>query len=176
MKNTTAYYVTQYMTGMITSMLNMRLGELIQQADPPFMGASSSYGSYFLAKTKNAFMLSAGCKIDGIEKAMKTVLQEVERARRFGFTATEYERTRANYMQVVESAYKERDKRRNGSFVSEYVNNFLDGEPIPGLESEYTLMKQLSLQIPITAINQMVAQLVADNNQVVLLGGPEKRD
>lgn len=174
MKNTTAYYVTQYMTGMITSMLNMRLGELIQQADPPFMGASSSYGSYFLAKTKNAFMLSAGCKIDGIEKAMKTVLQEVERARRFGFTATEYERTRANYMQVVESAYKERDKRRNGSFVSEYVNNFLDGEPIPGLESEYTLMKQLSLQIPITAINQMVAQLVADNNQVVLLGGPEK--
>lgn len=121
-------------------------------------------------------MLSAGCKIDGIEKAMKTVLQEVERARRFGFTATEYERTRANYMQVVESAYKERDKRRNGSFVSEYVNNFLDGEPIPGLESEYTLMKQLSLQIPITAINQMVAQLVADNNQVVLLGGPEKRD
>lgn len=174
MKNTAAYYVTQYMTGMITGMLNARLGELIQQAEPPFTGASASYGGYFLTKTKNAFTLGGSCRIEGIEKAMKAVLMEVERARRFGFTATEYERARADYMQAVESAYNERDKRKSGSFVTEYVNNFLDGEPIPGLEFEYALMKQLSSQIPVEAINQMAAQLITPNNQVVLLGGPEK--
>lgn len=43
---------------------------------------------------------------------MKTILEEAERARRFGFTETEYERARANYMQAMESAYNEREKTK----------------------------------------------------------------
>lgn len=174
MKNTAAYYATRYMASMVTGMLNVRLRELLQQPDPPFTGASASYGSYYLAKTKDAFMLSAGCQTGGIRRAMQTVLQEVERARRFGFTDSEYRRTRANYLQAMESAYNERDKRKNGTLVAEYVAHFLDGEPIPGLELEYSLVQQLAAQIPLLAINQMVTQLVTDRNQVVLLGGPEQ--
>ena len=105
---------------------------------------------------------------------MKTVLEEAERARRFGFTATEYERARANYMQGVESAYNEREKTKSGSYVNEYVNNFLDKEPIPGIEFEYMLTKQMAPNIPVEAINKMMQQLITDNNQVVLLAGPEK--
>ena len=74
---------------------------------------------------------------------MKTVLEEAERARRFGFTASEYERARANYLQAVESAYNEREKTKSGSYVNEYVNNFLEKEPIPGIEVEYTLVNKL---------------------------------
>ena len=91
-------------------MLNSRLAEIRQQANPPFTGASAGYDDFFVAKTKNAFGVDASSKIDGIELAMKTILEETERARRFGFTATEYDRARANYLQAVESAYNEREK------------------------------------------------------------------
>ncbi|MDD3036805.1 pitrilysin family protein [Bacteroides sp.] len=173
-KNTINYYATQYMLNMAITMLNNRLGELIQTAEPPFTSASAGFGGYFLAKTKDAFTLSGSSKLDGIELAMKTVLQEAERARRFGFTATEYERARANYLQAIESAYNERDKRKSGSFTDEYVSSFLDNEPIPGLEYECAIMKQLAPQVSVEVINQLMGQLLTDNNQVVLMAGPEK--
>ena len=162
------------MLSMAMTMLNNRLNELRQTANPPFTNASAGYGEFFLAKTKEAFSLDARSKVDGIDLAMKTVLEEAERARRFGFTATEYERARANYMQGVESAYNEREKTKSGSYVNEYVNNFLDKEPIPGIEFEYMLTKQMAPNIPVEAINKMMQQLITDNNQVVLLAGPEK--
>ncbi|WP_077155072.1 M16 family metallopeptidase [Bacteroides bouchesdurhonensis] len=173
-KNTVNYYATQYMLNMAITMLNNRLAELIQTAEPPFTSANAGYGNFFLAKTKEAFTLSGSSKLDGIELAMKTVLQEAERARRFGFTATEYERARANYLQAIETAYNERDKRKSGGFVDEYVNSFLDNEPIPGLEAECAIIKQLAPQITVEYINQIMGQLLTDNNQVVMMAGPEK--
>ncbi len=134
-------------------MLNNRLNELRQTANPPFTSAGAEYGEYFLAKTKEAFS-SASSKIDGIDLATKTILEEAERARRFGFTPTEYDRARANYLQRVESAYNEREKIKSGSYVNEYVNNFLDNEPMPGIEYEYALMNQLAPNIPVEAVNQ----------------------
>ena len=150
-------------------MLNSRLAEIRQQANPPFTGASAGYGDFFVAKTKNAFGVDASSKIDGIELAMKTILEETERARRFGFTETEYDRARANYLQRVESAYNEREKMKNDTYVNEYISNFLDNEPMPGIEYEYAMMNQLAPNIPVAAINQVMQQLITDNNQVVLL-------
>lgn len=174
LKNTIAYYANQYVLSMAMNMLNARLSELRQNANPPFTGAGAGYGDYFLAKTKEAFNLEASSKIDGIELAMKTVLQEAERARRFGFTETEYDRARANYMQSMESAFNEREKTKSGSYVQEYIGNFLNSEPIPGIEFEYMLSKQLAPNIPVAAINEMMKELITDNNQVVLLAGPDK--
>lgn len=173
-KNNVGYLASQYMTSMISSMLNARLNELVQSANPPFTRASSYYSDFFVAKTKEAFALSASSKADGIETALKTLLQETERARRFGFTESEYARARANYLQSLESAYNEREKTKHGSYVREYVQNFLNGEPIPGIEAEYAMMNQLAPNIPLQAMNMVMQQLVPDSNQVVIIAGPAK--
>ncbi len=173
-KNNVGYLASQYMTSMISSMLNARLSELVQSANPPFTRASSYYSDFFVAKTKEAFALSASSKADGIETALKTLLQETERARRFGFTESEYARARANYLQSLESAYNEREKTKHGSYVREYVQNFLNGEPIPGIEAEYAMMNQLAPNIPLQAMNMVMQQLVPYSNQVVIIAGPAK--
>lgn len=173
-KNNVGYLASQYMTSMISSMLNARLSELVQSANPPFTRASSYYSDFFVAKTKEAFALSASSKADGIETALKTLLQETERARRFSFTESEYARARANYLQSLESAYNEREKTKHGSYVREYVQNFLNGEPIPGIEAEYAMMNQLAPNIPLQAMNMIMQQLVPDSNQVVIIAGPAK--
>ena len=173
-KNNVGYLASQYMTSMISSMLDARLSELVQSANPPFTRTSSDYSDFFVAKTKEAFALSASSKADGIETALKTLLQETERARRFGFTESEYARARANYLQSLESAYNEREKTKHGSYVREYVQNFLNGEPIPGIEAKYAMMNQLAPNIPLQAMNMVMQQLVPDSNQVVIIAGPAK--
>ena len=175
-KGNMAYLLQQYMLSMTTSMLNSRLNELRQSANPPFIYAGCYYGNYFLAQTKDAFTLSISSEAEGINEALKAGLTELERVRRYGFTESEYERARANYLQRLESAYNEREKTKNDSYVNEYINHFLMAEPIPGIEFEYTTMNQIAPNIPVMAINQAIQQggLLPDNNQVVFIAAPEK--
>ena len=175
-KGNLGYYLQSYLLGMATDMLNARLGELTQSANPPFTSAGVGYQNYFLAKTKDAFVLGINSKADGITDALKAGLKELERMRRFGFTASEYERARANYLQHLESAYNERKSTKNIAYAEEYINHFLDNEPIPGIEYEYTTMNQIVPNIPVEAINQAIQQsnLISDKNQAIMIAAPDK--
>ena len=173
-KGNMGYLVQNYATNLISSMLNARLNELTQTANPPFIYAGTFEGDFFVAKTKDAFTGVVVCKEGTVEDGIANLLREMERARQFGFTETEYNRARAEYLRQLESAYNERDKRKNEEYVNEYVRHFLDKEPIPGIEVEYTLLNKLAPNIPVEAVNQIMQQLITDNNQVVLLAGPEK--
>lgn len=173
-KESMAYLLQTYMLSMTSSMLDERFEEMTQQANPPFNGASSDYGDYFLSKTKEAFNVTVITKADGIETGLQAALTEIERMKRYGFTASEYERARANYLQRLESAYKERNNTQNANFVNEYVQHFLNNEPIPGIEQEYSIMQQIAPNIPVEAINALVQQqLIPDNNRVVFIAVPE---
>lgn len=173
-KNNVGYLAQNYATELISNMLNARLNELTQVADPPYIYAGTYDGDFFVAKTKDAFTGVVVCKEDAVDTGIATLLREMERARRFGFTATEYNRARAEYLRQLESAYNERDKRKNKEYVNEYVRHFLDKEPIPGIENEYALVSQMAPAIPVEALNQMMKALVTDSNQVVAVFGPEK--
>ncbi|MBQ8500682.1 MAG: insulinase family protein [Bacteroides sp.] len=175
-KSNMMYMVQNYIMGMVNSMLNTRLNEIRQSANPPFLSAGVGYGSLLVTKAKDAYQASITCKPEGVAEAMKVVLQELERVRRYGFTATEYERARANYLQAVESAYNERANAKSGAYVDEYVRHFLDAEPAPGIEFEYQMMNQIVPNLPIEVINQTIQQgnFITENNQVVFVAGPEK--
>ena len=104
---------------------------------------------------------------------MATLIREIDRARKFGFTASEYARAKADYLRGLESAYNERDKMKNNQYVQEYVRHFIDNEPIPGIETEYALMNQLAPSIPVEAINTILPQLIKDENVVINIFGPD---
>ena len=175
-KGNLGYYLQSYLIGMICDMINTRLSELAQSANPPFNHAGVGYSEYFLAKTKDAFSVGIGCQPTGIHQAVQAVLTELERARRFGFTASEYERARAEYLRALESSYNERQKTKNINYAEEYIRHFLDNEPIPGIEYEYTTMNQIVPNIPVEAINQAMMQsgLISDKNQAVFIATPDK--
>lgn len=170
------YLVQNYATTLINNMLNARLNELVQTANPPYIYAATYDDDFFVAKTKDAFTGVVVCKEDAIENGIATLLRETERARQFGFTETEYNRARAEYLRQLESAYNERDKRKNEEYVDEYVRHFLDNEPIPGIENEYAIINQIAPAIPVAALNQMMQALVTDSNQVVAILGRIRKD
>ena len=168
------YMVVDYMRTIISNMLNTRLNELTQTAEPPFIGASVTDGDFFLSKTKGAFMGGVACKEDGVNKALASLVREMERARQFGFTASEYARAKAEYLRMLESAYNERNKVKNDSYSQDYVRHFVDNEPIPGIENEYAIMNQIVPNIPVEAINQFMKTLIREDNLVVNAFFPDK--
>lgn len=176
-KNDANYLVQLYANNMIYQMFKDRFSEIVEQsANPPFMNAYAYDGNFMVSKTKDAFTGSAACKEDGIETALTTLVREIERARRHGFTEGEYVRARANYLRSVENAYNEKDNRKNTEYAEEYVRHFIDNEPIPGIENEYSFMNMIAPQIPVAAINQLLQGLICDSNLVISVSAPEKED
>ena len=173
-KNNIAYLTYNYMLSMVSQMLNARFSELLQSANPPFILAGAEDADFLLAKTTEAFAGVAFSKEDGIPTAISALVREIERARRFGFTASEYTRAKADYLRALESAYNERDKMKNNQYVQEYVRHFIDNEPIPGIETEYALTNQLADNIPLEAINSILPQFIKEDNIVVNIFGPDK--
>nr|WP_018109708.1 insulinase family protein [Bacteroides propionicifaciens] len=173
-KGDLAYLQVNYAINMISSMLNARLNEISEQANPPFIYAGVYDGDFIVAKTKKAFTGVVVCKEDNIEGGIKILLSEIERVRQHGFTPGEYARARASYLSGLESAFNERDKVKNAAYVNEYVRHFLDNEPAPGIEFEYGTMSQLANVITVDHINQMMPMLISENNKALTLLAPEK--
>lgn len=168
MKGDAQYLAIKYITDMIRTMMNNRLDELSSDPETPFAGAGVSYGNFFLARTKDALTISALAKGNDIRPAFAAAYRELLRAQRGGFTESEYDRARSEYLSRLEKIYNDRENRQNSTFVREYVNNFTENEPIPSLDVEYQLMSMLANNIPVEAINSTIAQLITPDNRVFL--------
>ena len=141
-RNTMAYYVEEYVTELISHMLNTRLNEISSKPNAPFSSASVYFGNYFLAKTKDAFTIGALAKSGiALPDALAAAYREVLRAAQSGFTVTEFDRAKAEYLSQYETAYNNRNQRRNGQYVQAYVNNFLNNDPMPTMEESYNTVK-----------------------------------
>ena len=175
-RNTPVYLQVNYMTSIAASVLNARLQELSQQADCPFNAAGGSYGEYIMSKTMDAFTIGILPKAGKDAEALQAVMQEVERVKRFGFTATEVSRATEEYLSRIETIYNNRDKQENSFYVPQYVRHFLENNGIPDIETEYMMYKAMSQQIPAEAFSQIFQQLTAstDTNFVCMAMYPEK--
>lgn len=174
LRNTQVYLMTDYVTDMISSMLNSRLDELGSSADSPYAAAGSYYGNFFAANTKDALAVVALGKDGDITPALAAVYRELLRAIRGGFTASEYDRAREEYLSALEKAYNNREKTENETLVNKYVRSFIDGTPMMDIATEYDAMKQIAQQIPVEMINMAAKELISDNNRVVSIMLPEK--
>ena len=173
-RGTAASLVVDYMNTMITSMLNARLQEITQKANPPFTYASSSIGDYIVSNTKAALDITAGAREGEIDKALRSIVNESEKVRKYGFTASEYDRARATYSSRMEQIYKEREKQKNGFYVQQILSYFMTGNAMPGIEMEYTLMQQIAPAIPIEQVNTYAKSLPKNENLAIAIMMPKK--
>ncbi len=154
-------------------MLNARTAELQRLANPPFMYSASGYGD--MVRTKYAYYSVAACKEDGIERALETIVTENERVRRFGFTESELKRQKADMMSQMEKAYNERTKTESRNFAREYVSNFLQEEPIPGIELEMEIYKKYLDGITLEEVNAFAEKwITTGENCVAIITAPDK--
>ncbi|PIF61817.1 pitrilysin family protein [Flavobacterium sp. 11] len=159
--------------GLFSTLLNTRLDELTNSSTPPFTYGYSYYGGTF-ARNKKAYQSVAMSQEDKQLSALKVLITENERAKKFGFTQGELDRSKLEFLASIEKAYNDRDKTNSVNFVGEYQANFLEKEPVPGIEWTYQTMKQLMPLIDLKDVNSLIKDYVKEDNRVIILTGPEK--
>jgi len=175
MKSTMNAYFMQVINNLVSTMFNTRLFELSKKPTPPFAGARGGYGEFIVTPSKDCWSVSASPRDNNeAETALRAVIRENERMRRFGFTASEFSRAKTEMLRNYETAYNERDKQKNDSYVNECQQLFLNNEPMPGIEFEYNLINKVMPSLPLEAINKLVASYVTDTNVVFTVSGPKK--
>ena len=171
LKSNMSYLLKGYMDNVISSMIAARYAEKALEPDCPYLQANAGDGSYLISSTKDAFTLTGVAKPGKIKEAYAAVLREAQRMHEFGFTATEYQRAKDEFMSQVDKALANKDKMKNEQFTTQYVDHFISNEPIPSVEDESQIYKMVVPQLPLEAINAYAKQLVcqSDTNLVSMV-------
>ena len=170
-KNTFGYLREGLLASFFNSMVSNRLSEIMQQSNPPYLGGAIGYGG--LVRNYSSYSCSATAKPGEETEALKTILTENERIKRYGFSDSELERVKANLLSAMESSYKQRDKFGNESFVSDIKDNFLLGEPIVEYEVYYDYITKTIPKITVKEIMEYAQPWFTKKNQVAVVTGPD---
>lgn len=159
------FMVQNYMADVISKCLDSRLAEIARKGDCPYLQTLVGYGKYQNIKTSDALNISILPKPGRDAEALQAVMQEVERARRYGFTATEVMRARDESVSQLEQIYDNRAKLKNAYYVNKYVRHFLEGNYITDIETEFQTYKMLSQQLPVEAVSEVFKQMTASTDK-----------
>ena len=154
------------------AMFDARLGEMTQDPKCPFIGAGVGYGD-FIGNT-DAYAAMAMAKENHIPEALRVLMQEDYRVLKYGFLQTELDRAKEELLESYEKAAKEVDKTESARFASQYINNFLRQDPIPGAKRENAYAKKLIEGITLEEINALAKNWVTEDNMVAIITAPEK--
>ncbi len=167
---TLAEYKYDIVKNLFTTLLNLRLAEFTQKQDPPFLQSGASFSGYARNFESFSAYVVAGNKDAG--KALTVAVEEVERAKRFGFTQAELDRAKANVLSRMQRAFNEKDKTESGQLIEEFVRNFLTQESMPGIEKELEYHKAIVPAITLQEVNDIAKELQKTPNYFSSLMGP----
>lgn len=171
-KGTMQEYVLDILGELTYQIMSERFQEEMLNASSPIQGGACYYSN--LVKKKDAFLGFVAAK-DGQERqACEELLKQMEKLRRYGFTATEMERAKTELLSEYENSYNERAARKNIRLAQQCINNFLDGAYIPGIEWEYNTLKQMLPMLTVDVLNQYVEQCFTDENIIFSIQGCDK--
>lgn len=153
------------------TMLNARLDELTRLPDAPFLSAFSSTSTF--VRTADAFIQWASVKEGAAPRGFASLLEEVLRVERHGFTAPEFERAKHELLRQQQEAAKERDKKDGRGYATEIVNTFLQEDAMPGAEAELALLERFLPTYTLEELDALSKRLGA-GSRVILVSGPAK--
>lgn len=167
---TWAGYRESTVESLVSSLINQRLTELTQKPNPPFIFGNTGYQPFLRGYT--SFISFAVLGEAPMQDAVDALISETNRARQFGFLQTELDRAKASLLNAAEKSFNEKDKSESGAIVQQYANNFLQGDPIPGVEHRYKFLKQVLPTISLQEINAVAKKMPSTSNAFTLALAP----
>lgn len=172
-QNTDIAFVNFMMQNIISDMINTRLYEHTLEADCRYANAGVYFADMYPSKTKGIFNVAVIAKDDelgGFEDAFQIVV----RACRTGFTQSELDRAIDNLKSRYDTRFNERNNTNTSVLAKELINAFKDNVPAMGIEAERDFFNNFVTQIPVTAYNQALSNIITPNNQVILIQQQKK--
>ncbi|MDD6669794.1 MAG: insulinase family protein [Bacteroidales bacterium] len=149
-----------------------RFNDIKAQPDAPFFN-----GDLYVDQVSNyceATQASVSFKDGEYARAFRALLVEVEKLKRYGFTAGEYERATTKLISELEKEATAAETRKNPDFIRPILQHFFQNETLLDPQTELQYAQMICQQLPLDMFNGVVKQLITDNNMVVFYTGPER--
>ena len=158
------------------SMLRMRLAEQVVKPQCPFTQAVVGYGVYLYASSKYAFQVTIMAKDGQAQAATQTVMTELWRAAKHGFTPAELARAKAEERNIIERQYAARNEVGNNYLGNQLVEHALSGEPMPSPDVLRQLRTSIVDAITPADVQQWLRKMLptSGRNLVVLSLNPQR--
>ena len=174
--NTIVGYSYNLIYSFVASMMNDRFHELSQAADAPFINGGMSEGNFGICPTMDATMFSVRGHDGRLDEAFRVLYTEMERMRRHGFTAGEFERTKQAMLRWAERSYTNRNDVHNDEYAQRYLDNYSKGSSMMDAETEWQLDQMFINSLTVEALNEAYAQMVKPNEDLVILVRSPKKE
>jgi zinc protease len=170
--NTDVAFMTDLIKSYIRLIMRERFTDITSKPDAPFLGGSFYISS--LCNSCDATMGNVSFKEGDAINAFTAFMTELEKMKRYGFTDGEVQRAKENIISSYERRAEAAPTRKNAEFVYPLLYNFYNNEPYMDPATELQLVQMVCAQLNAAILNQVAAQVLTDENMVILYNGPEK--
>ena len=170
--NTDLAFTMDLLKDIIANVMNERLQDITAKPGAPFLSGNFYTGN--LCETVEAVIGGIVFKEGEHATALEAFYTEIEKMKRHGFTDAEVKRAKEEIQSVLDKRAEGADSRQNAEFVYPIINNFFNNTSFMEPATEAQLAKMVLSQLNAAVINQVVAQLITDDNLVIIYNGPEK--
>ncbi len=157
----------------LMQMLNNRFQELSFKKDPPFLGAGA-YRSGTLVTNLNSLSVGAGIAEGKVIRGIKSLYTELERAYRFGFTATELANAKKNVLSDNETVINQKNERYSKALITTLLSEYKENWALTSVDWEYEFKKNIVPSVNLEAIQNQLKQYYRRENQNILILVPKK--
>jgi len=157
----------------LTNMLYAnRLSAVYNNSKPAYMGASVEISP--LIANLDALTFNVALNPEKIKSSFDAFWTEMERVKRFGFTADEIQAVKDRFNRSMELALSEKNKAKSAGYAENYLQHFLKGDAYHSVEERDQLYHLYIDQITGKEIAQYLGTFLKSADQTILVLGPDK--
>lgn len=164
-------YGEEELQTVITDLFDGRLEEYSLDPKSPIGGGGISLqGSFFRGYEIGS--LNAVIKNSPVA-AINLIMAELLKAKQYGFTQQELDRVKKNIENRYNRYLAEKDKTESASYAAEYMQHFLENEPMPGIEEEHKFMMNFLHSLTLEKVNATIKTFNLNSPAFILYNATE---
>ncbi len=154
---------------LLSKMMEVRLMDVESAADTAITYSDCNVGDFFFAPNIHMLTLSATPVAGREEEAYCQMLRTALSIANHGFTSGELDVAKAEVLSRMISALNDADKMKNSTLVDYCVNNYVDGQPLFSMKSNYDFTVACLGFIDLEYMNTLAQRVIhADCNNLVV--------
>ena len=172
-RNTKTYLKHNIISYLVQNMLSKRLEEMTRTTDPPIDYGAVYDRRFLITRSRDALNMAVLAKEGRSLEALDSLITQAARVQQHGFTAGELERAIRDATAVYNVYLVEASHRKNSEYVDEYIDHYMNGGYIPGVEAESKMLIEGLKQITLDEVNAYIRSVISHDNVSVLVSGPQ---
>lgn len=169
-----AWEQKQLINSLCSSMLNRRYQNYLKNGDKAALAIQAGEGS--ISRLEYTFGLYVSAKNGQTEKAFLEMMTEFERAKRYGFVESEFDRNKKEIISYYENLLRNQDKLDSDDLSMGLANYFLKADSFQEDKVSFEDTKRRLNTITLQQINAAVKELQTDDNVFLSVTGSDKED